>query len=155
MRVSGKEEAPWESQLAPGLCAGRVCQGKGHSSKCLGQLMETGYWMRCTFCRPVLPGLARSVLVVHVMKFLRCGQSSVTARSPKAVAVWAWNNRCFGLICSSWGSVLQQGVGALFPRCFHSPYPETFILPGPDSAVRWFWLSLSGCLYVTSNTQPV
>lgn len=46
--------------------------------------------------RPVLPDFARSVLVVHVMTFLRCEQSSVTARSfassLKGGAVWSWDD---------------------------------------------------------------
>lgn len=76
VKVSRKEEALWESQLAPGLCAGRLYQGNGCSSRYLWLVMEIRYWTRGTFCRPVLPGLAQSVLVVHVMKFLRCRQSS-------------------------------------------------------------------------------
>jgi len=32
VRVSRTEEAPWESQVTPGLCAGKLYQGKGRSS---------------------------------------------------------------------------------------------------------------------------
>lgn len=46
--------------------------------------------------RPGLPDFARSVLVVHVMTFLRYEQSSVTARSfassLKAGTVWSWDD---------------------------------------------------------------
>lgn len=48
------------------------------------------------FYGPVFPDFAWSVLVVHVMKFLRCEQSSVTARSfassLKADTVWSWDD---------------------------------------------------------------
>lgn len=48
------------------------------------------------FYGPVFPDFAWSVLVVHVMKFLRCEQSSVTAgsfaSSLKAGAVWLWDD---------------------------------------------------------------